>query len=87
MNRIPALLIVALIVAASTYSVQAQQPSPSASQPTENVPEVNYHLTVMMPQYRFLDTSGYGGRVGEYDSCNNRWVVICPLTTSAFRNT
>ena len=21
----------------------------------------------MMPQYRFLDTSGYGGRVGEYD--------------------
>jgi hypothetical protein len=68
MNRIPALLIVALVVAASTYSVQAQQPSPSASQPTENVPEVNYHLTVMMPQYRFLDTSGYGGRVGEYDS-------------------
>ena len=22
----------------------------------------------MMPQYRFVDTSGYGGRVGEYDS-------------------
>jgi hypothetical protein len=48
--------------------VQAQQPSPTTSQPAENVPEVNYHLTVMMPQYRFLDTSGYGGRVGEYDS-------------------
>ncbi len=68
MNKVPALLIVALIVAASTYSVHAQQPSPSASQPAENVPEVNYHVTVMLPQYRFLDTSGYGGRVGEYDS-------------------
>ncbi|MGD0792558.1 MAG: hypothetical protein ABR920_12380 [Terriglobales bacterium] len=68
MNRISALLIVALIVAAATYQVQAQQPTPGTSQPAENVPEVNYHLTVMMPQYRFLDTSGYGGRVGEYDS-------------------
>jgi hypothetical protein len=70
MNRISALLIVALIVAAATSPVQAQQqpPSAGASQAAENVPEINYHLTVMMPQYRFLDTSGYGGRVGEYDS-------------------
>ena len=71
MKRISALLnflYVALIVVAVTYPVQAQQPTPGASQPAENVPEVNYHLTVMMPQYRFLDTSGYGGRVGEYDS-------------------
>jgi hypothetical protein len=52
------------------YPAQAQQqPQGSgSSQPAENVPEVNYHLTVMMPQYRFLDSSGYGGRVGEYDS-------------------
>jgi hypothetical protein len=58
------------MVAAVTYPVQAQQQqqSPGTSQPAENVPEVNYHLTVMMPQYRFVDTSGYGGRVGEYDS-------------------
>jgi hypothetical protein len=52
------------------YPAQAQQqPQGSgSSQPAENVPEVNYHLTVMVPQYRFLDSSGYGGRVGEYDS-------------------
>ncbi len=68
MNRISALLMIALIVAAVTYPVQAQQPSPGASQPAENLPEVTYHLTVMMPQYRFVDTSGYSGRVGEYDS-------------------
>ncbi len=73
MNRISALLIVtvivALMVAAVTCPMQAQQQQSSGtSQPGENVPEVNYHLTVMMPQYRFLDTSGYGGRVGEYDS-------------------
>jgi hypothetical protein len=68
MNRNSALLIVAVIVAAVTHPLQAQQPSPGTSQPPENAPEVNYHLTVMMPQYRFLDTSGYGGRVGEYDS-------------------
>ena len=68
MNRVFALLIVAIMVAAAMCMVQAQQASPSSSQPAENVPEVNYHLTVMMPQYRFLDTSGYGGRVGEYDS-------------------
>ncbi len=70
MNRNSALLIVALIVAAATSPVQAQQQPPSAGAPqaAENVPEVNHHLTVMMPQYRFLDSSGYGGRVGEYDS-------------------
>jgi hypothetical protein len=56
------------MIVAATYLVQAQQSSPSGSQPAENVPEVNYHVTVMLPQYRFLDTSGYGGRVGEYDS-------------------
>jgi len=62
------LLAVAFMVVAIAYPVQAQQPTPSASQPAQDVPEVNYHLTVMMPQYRFVDTTGYGGRVGEYDS-------------------
>jgi hypothetical protein len=56
------------MASAVPYTVQAQQPAPGDSQPAENLPEVTYHLTVMMPQYRFLDTSGYGGRVGEYDS-------------------
>ena len=70
MNKASALFIVALMVATVMYPAQAQQQQPGSgtSQPAENVPEVNYHLTVMMPQYRFLDTSGYGGRVGEYDS-------------------
>jgi hypothetical protein len=70
MNKASALFIVGLMVAAVMYPAQAQQqPQGSgSSQPAENVPEVNYHLTVMMPQYRFLDSSGYGGRVGEYDS-------------------
>jgi hypothetical protein len=70
MNKAPALFLVALMVAAVTYPARAQQQQQnSGSSPAaENVPEVNYHLTVMMPQYRFLDSSGYGGRVGEYDS-------------------
>lgn len=69
MNKGSAPFLVALMVAAVTYPAQAQQqPSSGTSQPAENVPEVNYHLTVLMPQYRFLDRSGYGGRVGEYDS-------------------
>src|ERR1700687_1926870 len=67
MNRISAPFIVALIILAVTCAV-AQQSNPGAAQPAENVPEVTYHLTVLMPQYRFVNTSGYGGRVGEYDS-------------------
>jgi hypothetical protein len=39
-----------------------------SSQPAETAPEVTYHLTLMLPQYRFIDTTGYGGRVAEYDS-------------------
>lgn len=68
MKSVSSLLIVALIVAAVTYSAQAQHSQTGASKPAENVPEVTYHLTEMMPQYRFIDTSGYGGRVGEYDT-------------------
>lgn len=68
MNKVSALLTFALIIAAVKYPVQAQQPSAGASQSAENIPEVTYHLSVMLPQYRFVDTSGYSGRVGEYDS-------------------
>src|SRR5450755_844907 len=73
MNRASALVILlvalvfALIASAVTCLAQAQ-PTSGTQQPAENVTEFNYHLTVVMPQYRFLDTSGYGGRVGEYDS-------------------
>ena len=72
MNRLSALLIiavmVALIVVAVPFPLLGQQTSPGTSQTPENVPDVEYHLTVMLPQYRFLSTSGYSGRVGEYDS-------------------
>ncbi len=71
MKRVSALLaflIGTFIVAPVTYPAQAQQSASGAAQAAENVPEVTYHLTVMMPQYRFVDTSGYSGRVGEYDS-------------------
>lgn len=57
-----AFLTAILIIAPVACSAQ------NSSQPAEGVPEVTYHVTVMLPQYRFLDTSGYGGRVGEYDT-------------------
>ena len=56
-------LLATLILAVVPCLAQTQPP-----QPAENVPEVTYHLTEMLPQYRFVDTSGYGGRVGEYDT-------------------
>jgi len=62
MKILPALLIV-LILTAWQCSAQTQ-----SAPPAENTPEVTYHLTMMLPQYRFIDTSGYGGRVGEYDT-------------------
>jgi len=71
MNRVSALLgviLVVLMVSGVAHPAQAQQAPSGTSQPAENVPEVTYHLTEMLPQYRFIDTSGYGGRVGEYDS-------------------
>jgi hypothetical protein len=67
MTKAFALLIVAFLIAAARPA-RAQQSAPSSSQPAENVPEVTYHVTEMLPQYRFIDLSGYGGRVGEYDS-------------------
>ena len=72
MNRVSTLLIVAVVAALIASAVPepalGQQSGSSTSQPTENVDDLNYHLTVMLPQYRFLNTTGYGGRVGEYDS-------------------
>ncbi len=65
MKNLTALLIVCFL---AFLPAIAQTPQPGAAQSAENTPEVTYHLTLMMPQYRFLDTRGYGGRVGEYDS-------------------
>lgn len=60
--------ILMLISLSATLPCTAQAPAPGSSQPAENTPEVTYHMTLMLPQYRFIDTRGYGGRVGEYDS-------------------
>jgi hypothetical protein len=45
-----------------------QCPAQTQSSTAAETPEVTYHMTVMLPQYRFIDTTGYGGRVGEYDT-------------------
>ncbi len=45
----------------------AEAPSSQSSASAENA-DLTYHFTVMMPQYRFLSTSGNPGRAGEYDS-------------------
>jgi hypothetical protein len=90
MKRVSALLvvlIVAFIVAMLSRPVQAQQPPAGASQPAENVPEVTYHITEILPQYRFIDTSGYGGRVGEYDSLEQSLGGISHSTTWIFPST
>ncbi len=61
-------LILVLIFVVVQGPAQTQPSQSGSSQPGENQPEVTYHLTEMLPQYRFVDTSGYGGRVGEYDT-------------------
>jgi len=62
MKRYSALLVV--LTLAVVYCSAQTEPS----KPAENAPEVTYHMTLILPQYRFIDTSGYGGRVGEYDT-------------------
>ncbi|MGO9083933.1 MAG: hypothetical protein ACLQBK_01800 [Candidatus Sulfotelmatobacter sp.] len=57
-----------LIAIIAVIQCPAQAPQSGAPQSTENAPDVTYHLTLMLPQYRFIDTTGYGGRVGEYDT-------------------
>lgn len=62
-------LLAVLIQCAVVPCFSQTQPSPGGTPQTgENQPEITYHLSVMLPQYRFIDTSGYGGRVGEYDT-------------------
>ena len=64
---LPALFIT-VIIAVAQCGAQAQPSSSSSTQPAENAADLTYHFTVLMPQYRFLDTSGNKSRVGEYDS-------------------
>jgi len=69
MKRSLEVLILIVIVFASIAVVRAQttQSTTGGSQSVET-PDVSYHMVVLLPQYRFVDTSGYSGRVGEYDS-------------------
>jgi hypothetical protein len=48
-----------------------QTPPPAAAaspDPAAGSGDAGYHLIVFVPAYRGVDTSGYAGRVGEYDS-------------------
>ena len=57
--------LILLMFAVSAAFAQSQ-PTSSNARGTES--EIDYHVVSLIPQYRFLNTSGYGGRVGEYDS-------------------
>jgi hypothetical protein len=61
------LFIAVLVITIAALPCWAQAPSSQPNAPGENE-ELTYHFTVMMPQYRFLDTSGNPSRAGEYDS-------------------
>lgn len=65
MKILTAILTVLIVVAAPCW---AQSSTPQSSAPGENTSDLTYHFTVLLPQYRFLDTSGNPSRVGEYDS-------------------
>lgn len=67
MKRI-CVLLVAVLTGAMISDLRAQQPGPERPQSTESVSETTYHLVMFAPEYRFLSTTGYAGRVGEYDS-------------------
>ena len=61
---IPFLLILMLVTLGHS---QTTQTSAGGSQSGETN-EFGYHMVVLLPQYRFVSTSGFPGRVGEYDS-------------------
>ena len=46
----------------SSEQAPAKEPAPAE--------EESYHLVVFLPSYRFVSTSGFAGRVAEYDSLN-----------------
>lgn len=63
------LLLGCLIIICLAASLAAQTaPVPTSNPPKTEGPEVSYQLFVFQPSYRFVSTSGYPGRVGEYDS-------------------
>lgn len=65
MKTLSVILAILVVAAAPCW---AQTSSSQSSNAGENAPDLTYHFTVLLPQYRFLDTSGNPSRVGEYDS-------------------
>jgi hypothetical protein len=68
MRRISA-WITALWMLSLPGSLCGQAGSSSSAKPEAGL-ETNYSLVNFLPSYRFVNTSGFGGRVGEYDSLN-----------------
>jgi len=67
MKNVSLLILVIFVFMAG--QARSQQPgSSSQQQASENAPDVTYHLVTLLPQYRFVSTSGNPSRVGEYDS-------------------
>ena len=60
--------VVVAILIVTIAACWAQTSSPQSSNAGETAPDLTYHFTVLLPQYRFLNTSGNPSRVGEYDS-------------------
>lgn len=73
MRRVISIVLCYLLVWGVPSGITAQNEAgsgaPAVSTAQEKVaPETTYHLIVFPLQYRFVGTSGYAGRVAEYDS-------------------
>jgi hypothetical protein len=73
MKSVSAIILSWLMLATGPLPALAQNTDPaqatgSSSSAGAEAPETSYHLMVLPMQYRFVGTSGYPGRVAEYDS-------------------
>ncbi len=73
MKRVISVFLCWLLVGGmpSTSLAQVETSSGAPSGPEKEPPEATYHLVVFPLQYRFVSTSGFPGRVAEYDSLRN----------------
>jgi hypothetical protein len=68
MNKAANLMLGWLMILCLATAAAQTAPAPSSNAPKTEGPEVSYQLFVFQPSYRFVSTSGYPGRVGEYES-------------------
>jgi hypothetical protein len=90
------MLVVGLPLPDWGQSPQSSQPANAAqattSSSSSNESEVSYREVVFLPSYRFVSTSGFGGRVGEYDSLVQSvggelsWTMIDHLRETSWRS-